>query len=115
VLDGHGHGPHADSGCTAMENLRIVTVRDFGWEITHQAVSRRPPISLHTMVARTHMHTYDANVWDLSLVQGPFSVAPCPNPNRSIRNFLSIRCLGRTVTRSAVRRLKCSTTERSGQ
>jgi hypothetical protein len=36
-----------------------------------------PPISLHTIVARTHMYTYDANVWDLSLVQGPFSVTPC--------------------------------------
>jgi hypothetical protein len=24
-----------------------------------------------------HMYTYDAEVWDLSIVQGPFSVAPC--------------------------------------
>jgi hypothetical protein len=28
-------------------------------------------------VARTEGYTYDANVWDVSLVQGPFSVAPC--------------------------------------
>jgi hypothetical protein len=28
-------------------------VRDFGWEIAHEAVSRRPPISLSTIVART--------------------------------------------------------------
>jgi hypothetical protein len=41
----------------------------------HEAVSRRPPISLYTIVARTH--TYDVKVWDLSIVQGPFSVAPC--------------------------------------
>jgi hypothetical protein len=27
-------------------------------------------------------YTYDAGAWDSSIVQGPFSVAPCPNPNR---------------------------------
>jgi hypothetical protein len=52
--------------------------RDFGWAIAHGAVSRRPPISLYTIVARTRMYTYDAQVWDFSLVQGPFAVAPCP-------------------------------------
>jgi hypothetical protein len=52
-------------------------VRDFGWEIAHPAVSRRPPISLYTSVAHTHMYTRDANVWDSSIVQAPFSVAPC--------------------------------------
>jgi hypothetical protein len=56
-------------------------VWDFGWEIAHEAVSRRPPISLDTIVARTHMYTYAAKVWDVSLerVQGPFSVASVPN------------------------------------
>jgi hypothetical protein len=35
------------------------------------AVSRRAPISLHTIVARTEAaYTYDTNVWDFSLVQG---------------------------------------------
>jgi hypothetical protein len=43
---------------------------------SHGAVSRRPPTSLDTLVARTHMYTYAANVWDLSIVQGPVSVAP---------------------------------------
>jgi hypothetical protein len=52
-------------------------VRDFGWEIAHAAVSRRPPISLYTMVPRTEGYAYDVGVWDLSIVQGPFSVAPC--------------------------------------
>jgi hypothetical protein len=34
--------------------------------------------ALYTIVARTHMqYTYAAKVWDLSIVQGPFSVAPC--------------------------------------
>jgi hypothetical protein len=28
-------------------------------------------------VARTHMYTHDANVWDFCIVQGPLSVAPC--------------------------------------
>jgi hypothetical protein len=52
-------------------------VRDFGWEIAHGAVSRRPADSRDTSVARTHLYTYAPNVWDSSLVQGPFSVAPC--------------------------------------
>jgi hypothetical protein len=26
--------------------------KDFGWEVAHAAVSRRPPIPLYTMVAR---------------------------------------------------------------
>jgi hypothetical protein len=52
-------------------------VRVFGWEIAHAAVSRRPPIPLDTVVALTEGYTYDVEVWDLSIVQGPFSVAPC--------------------------------------
>jgi hypothetical protein len=46
--------------------------------------SQRPPISLDTIVARTHMYTHATNVWDSSIVQGPFSVAPCP--------ALTLRC-----------------------
>ena len=44
--------------------------RDFGWEIAHAAVSRRPPIFLHTMVPRTGGYAYDDGVWDLSIIQG---------------------------------------------
>jgi hypothetical protein len=55
---------------------RTLTVGDFGREIAHEAVSRPPPTCLYTMVARTHRYTYDAKVWDVSIVQGPFSVAP---------------------------------------
>jgi hypothetical protein len=51
--------------------------REFGWEIAHAAVSRRPPISLDTIVARAHMYTYAAKAWDFSIVQGAFSVARC--------------------------------------
>jgi hypothetical protein len=56
-----------------MRKLRIDVRR---WDIAPAAVSRRPPIPLDTIVARTHMYTYAANVCDLSIVQGPFSVAP---------------------------------------
>jgi hypothetical protein len=62
-------------------------VRDFGWEIAHEAVSRRPPISLDTIVALTHMYTYAAKVWELPFVQGPVSVAPCHTLIVTIRNF----------------------------
>jgi hypothetical protein len=46
------------------------------------AVSHRTPFHdarfiLRTMVPRTECYTCDAKVWDLSIVQGPFSVAPC--------------------------------------
>jgi hypothetical protein len=58
-----------------------VTLRGFGWGIAHGAVTRRPPVPLDTMVARTHMHTHAVGVWDLSIVQGPVSVAPWQNPN----------------------------------
>jgi hypothetical protein len=32
-------------------------------------------------------YAYDVGVWDLSIVQGPFSVAPVPNLKVTIRNF----------------------------
>jgi hypothetical protein len=69
------HRPTREQCHTAMQKVPNRNVRGFGWEMAHDAVSRRPPIPLYTMVARTHMYTYDANVWDLSIVQGAFSVA----------------------------------------
>jgi hypothetical protein len=56
----------------------------------HAAVSRRPPISLCTIVARTHMYTYAAKVWDVSIVQGPFSVAPCQTLTLRFATFASL-------------------------
>jgi hypothetical protein len=47
----------------------------------HAAVSRRPPISLFRIAARTEGYTYVANGWPLSLDQGLFSVAHVPSPN----------------------------------
>jgi hypothetical protein len=52
-------------------------VEDSGWGIAH---APRPPISLYTMATRTGGYAYDVGVWDVSIVQGPFSVAPCPTP-----------------------------------
>jgi hypothetical protein len=57
--------------------------RDFGWEVAHEAVSRRPPIPLCTIVARTRLYTCDAKVWDLSIVQGTIFCHAVPNPNDS--------------------------------
>jgi hypothetical protein len=72
---------------TAMNKLRIVAIGGFGWEIAHTAATRRPPISLHTMVPRTRGYAYDVGVWDSSIVQGPFSVAPYQNLTLRFANF----------------------------
>jgi hypothetical protein len=63
-------------------------VRDFGWEIAHAAVTRRPPMSVYAMVPYRGLRR---GFWDLSVVQGPFSVNPVPNPNVTTRHFF-IRC-----------------------
>jgi hypothetical protein len=66
-------------------------VKDFGREIAHAAVSRRPPIPLDTIVARTHMYTYAAKDWDLSIVQGtPFTIFCRPEPNPNVTTFSSL-------------------------
>ena len=50
-------------------------------------VSRRPPISFSRSVALTEGNTCAANVWAVSIVQGPFSVAPCQTHYSPIRNY----------------------------
>jgi hypothetical protein len=57
------------------ETVANRNVRDSGWEIAHGAVTRRPPFPLYTMIPRTGGYTHDVGVWDLSIVQRPFSVA----------------------------------------
>jgi hypothetical protein len=42
-----------------MKKSRIVTFRGFGWEIAHEAVTRRPPVSLDMIVPRTGSYAYD--------------------------------------------------------
>ena len=74
------------------------SVREFGWEIAHEAVSPRPPNSLDTIAARTEGYTYDAkDFWICASfetengprMRRPFSVAPLPNPN-----VISYECMG---------------------
>jgi hypothetical protein len=57
-----GHFPILYNPLTAMQKVANRDLRDFGCEIAHAAVSRRPPISLSTIVARTPMYTYAAKV-----------------------------------------------------
>jgi hypothetical protein len=60
--------------------MKKVANRDFGgfgWGIAHGAVRRRPPSYLDTIVLRTGGYTYGVGGWDSSIVQGPFSAAPC--------------------------------------
>jgi hypothetical protein len=61
-----------------VEKVANRDVWDFGWGgCPPGRFTRHPPISLDTMVPRTGGYAYDVGVWDLSIVQGPFSVAPC--------------------------------------
>jgi hypothetical protein len=56
----------------------------------HRAAHRehtRPPISLSRTVARTHMYTYAAKVWDLSIDSSASFCRPVPNLRVTIRNF----------------------------
>jgi hypothetical protein len=55
--------------------------RGFGWGIAHGAVTRRPPISLYTVVPRTVGYAYDVGVWDLSIVQRAILCRAVPNPS----------------------------------
>jgi hypothetical protein len=63
----------------------------FGWEIAHATVTRRPPISLNTMVPRTGGYTHDVGVWDSSIVQGPFSVRTCQTRTRKQRTTVRVK------------------------
>jgi hypothetical protein len=48
-----------------MEKVRVRNGSDFGWEIAHAAVSRRPPIHLYPIVAHTEGYTYDVKCWEM--------------------------------------------------
>jgi hypothetical protein len=62
---------------TAIGSVRVGTLGVLGGSCAHGAVTRRPPISLYKMVPRTGDYTYDVRAWDSSILQGPFSIAPC--------------------------------------
>ena len=63
--------------CCDAPSREFRDVKGSGGRSPHAAVSRRPPNSLDTLVARTKGYTYDAKVRDSSLVQRPLSVAAC--------------------------------------
>jgi hypothetical protein len=60
-----------------VQKLRIVTLGVSGGRSLTRPFRDVPPISRNTVVPRTGGHTYDVGVWDLSIVQGQFSVALC--------------------------------------
>ena len=76
---------HAIQRCN---KLRIVTLGISGGRSL--TGPRRPPISLYTMVPRTEGYAYDVLVWGLSIVQGPFSVAPCQTLALRFASFSSL-------------------------
>jgi hypothetical protein len=89
-----------------MQKLRL----DFGWKIlSPEAVSRRLPISFSRMVARTEGYTYDAKVWDSSVVHGPFSVAPCQTLTVRFAQLFH-RCNPPLLARLGTFTLKCGCT-----
>jgi hypothetical protein len=54
--------PRLQSRSTYDAKVANRDVRDFGWKVAHEAVTRRPPISLDTMVPRTGDYAYDVGV-----------------------------------------------------
>jgi hypothetical protein len=71
--------------------LRNGYVCDFGWMIAHAAVSRRPPVSLDTIVARTHMYTHDCEFGICPSFKRHFFVAPCRTQHYDLQH--SRRCM----------------------
>jgi hypothetical protein len=89
------------------KSSRIVCVRDFGWEIAHEAISRRPPISVDTIVARTEGYTHDVGIWDLSIVQGPFSAVLYQSPKVTIRNLCTAVNQVNSRTHVPINKIRC--------
>jgi hypothetical protein len=79
----------AERCCSAPSSARVFSDEkgcepereDFGREIAHEAVSRRPPISLLRSVARAEGNTYATNVWDWPSFKGHF-LSPYAKPWR---------------------------------
>jgi hypothetical protein len=89
----------------------------FGVGVAHGGFTRRPPISLHTMVHRTGGFAYDVGVWELSIIQGPFSGRAVPNPLvLRFATFPSLYCRGvggaRAWCSSAPTRSTCGASRR---
>jgi hypothetical protein len=62
-------------GCApAYSDGKVCESRREKFRVGGRSRGHYPPISLYTVIAPG---TYAVGVWDLSIVQGPFSVAPC--------------------------------------
>jgi hypothetical protein len=57
-------------------------------------------VSLDTMVPRTGGYAYDVGVWSLSIIQGPFSVAPCQILKSRFATFPHCPTTRRSTTRT---------------
>jgi hypothetical protein len=86
---------NAASGIQRDAKVANRNVRDFGWEIAHGAVTRRPPISLDTTVPRTVDNTHDVGVWDFVHRSRTILCRAVPNPSVTIRKRLR-GCTART-------------------
>jgi hypothetical protein len=86
----HSHLQTQPPRRTAMQKLRIVTV---GFSGGRWLTRPFRDVSLDKIVARAEGYTFAATVWDLSIVEGPFSAAPCHNPSITLRFAPSrLRC-----------------------
>ena len=63
--------------CAATQHVANRYVRGFGWEMAHEAVSRRPPISLDTIVALTKSTRTPRNVGVCPSFMGHTLSPPC--------------------------------------
>jgi hypothetical protein len=100
--DGGADGGSATSEEHTAMQKRIVTLQRVGisggrWLTRPFRDARRFP--LYTIAARTQMYTHDASVWDLSLVQGAFSVAPRQTPYKPslVRTMVRARLSSHTA------------------
>jgi hypothetical protein len=77
--------------CTATHELRVVTVGvSGGRSLTRPFRDARQDFPLQDGIPYSHVRR-GAGVWDLSIVQGPFSVAPCRA--LALRFAMAVPCL----------------------
>jgi hypothetical protein len=70
---------------------RCESLECFGWVSSRGRFATSADSRIKT---RKHMNTYAAKVWDLSIVQGPFSVAPSQTLVLRFANFAPLYVSG---------------------
>jgi hypothetical protein len=78
---------HAPATTYSDETVANRDVRDFGWGIVHAAVTRRPTISLYTMIPRTGGYVYDVGGLGFVCHSRAIFCRAVPNLSGTIRNF----------------------------